>query len=169
MKSGLLATAKIGKTHGVSGFLRLYSLSGEYSHIKKLSSCYTDIPGKGMKKLDVESTREEGDLFLIRFARYSTPEMARLLSGQIMYIDRKDGPELEDGEFYIADLFGLDVIVDGMKKGEVAAVSDGAQAPLLHIRREDGKIFLVPYLEVYLSHPDFENGKIELKMPALIE
>ena len=36
MLAPLLATAKIGKTHGIDGFLRVYSLSGEYSHLKNL-------------------------------------------------------------------------------------------------------------------------------------
>ena len=38
MKATLLASAKVGKTHGVDGFLRIYSLSGEYRHLKKLTS-----------------------------------------------------------------------------------------------------------------------------------
>ena len=39
MEEQLLATAIVGKTHGVNGFLRINSLSGEYEHLLKLDSC----------------------------------------------------------------------------------------------------------------------------------
>ena len=41
----LLSTATIGKTHGVEGFLRVYSLSGEYAHLKKLREAVAVLPG----------------------------------------------------------------------------------------------------------------------------
>ena len=70
MKAMLLASAKVGKTHGVDGFLRVYSLSGEYKHLKKLKSCkLTTKDGKELF-LEVDSIRVDGELFLIRFKEY---------------------------------------------------------------------------------------------------
>ena len=39
MEEQLLATATVGKTHGVNGFIKINSLSGEYDHLMKLDSC----------------------------------------------------------------------------------------------------------------------------------
>ena len=49
----LLSTATIGKTHGVEGFLRVYSLSGEYAHLKKLREAVAVLPGGKEKLLSV--------------------------------------------------------------------------------------------------------------------
>ena len=105
---------------------------------------------------------------LIRFRGYDTPEKARVLAGGVLLIERSQAPELGEGEFYVADFYGLDVISDGVKIGTIEDTSEGAQAIMLHIRCNDGRIRLVPYLPVFLSHPDFDKGTIELLMPELL-
>ena len=45
MEARLLSTAIIGKTHGVDGYLKLHSLSGEYRHLMKIRKC-TETSGK---------------------------------------------------------------------------------------------------------------------------
>ena len=119
MKAMLLASAKVGKTHGVDGFLRVYSLSGEYKHLKNLKTCkLTTKDGKELC-LEIDSTRSDGELFLMRFKDYSTPEKARTLSQSILYIPRENAPKLKKGEYYIADLYGMEVLVDGKRVGVV--------------------------------------------------
>ena len=167
MAASLLTAATIGRTHGLEGYLKVYSLSGEYDHLMRLKECV--IAGRDGKERSalVESARSQGDLLLMRFKGYDTPEKARALSGSDLLIRRSDAPELEEGEVYVADLYGLTVMHDGTAVGEVVDTSEGAQALLLHIRRE-GRIHLVPYLPVFISHPDLEKGTIELMMPELL-
>ena len=164
----LLSTATIGKTHGVEGFLRIYSLSGEYAHLKKLKSAVASFPDGKEKLLAVSEVRSKGDLFLMKFSGYETPESARLLSGAVLKVKREDARKLRKGEYYVADLYGLSVIYNGEKAGTVKDVSEGAQAMLLQVER-DGRIFLVPNLPVFVSHPDFNKGEIELLMGDLLE
>ena len=168
MKTDLLSAATIGRTHGLEGYLRLYSLSGEVEHLMKLSSAVVRLRDGSEKKVRVESVRiMSGDAF-IRFSGFETPEKAKMLSGGVLLIDRSEGPELDEGEFYVADFYGLKVISDGVTAGTVTDTSEGSQSVLLHITRDDGRVFLVPYLPVFLSHPDLENGTLELLMPELL-
>ena len=164
----LLSSATIGKTHGVKGFLRVYSLSGDYSHLKKLKECYALFPDGREKLLSVSDISMQGDLFLMRFSGYDTPESARLLSGSILRVKRSDAHKLKKGEFYIADLYGLKLVYQGNEVGTVVSVSEGAQAMLLSIDK-DGKEYLVPYLPVFVSSPDFSTGTIELRMGELLD
>ena len=120
------------------------------------------------KLLSVSQVRFQGDLLLMKFSGYETPESARLLSGAILKVKREDARKLRKGEYYIADLYGLSVVFNGEKVGTVKDVSDGAQAPLLQVER-NGKIFLVPNLPVFVSAPDFGKGEIELLMGDLLE
>ena len=52
--------------------------------------------------------------------------------------------------------------------GKVESVSEGSQALLLNVRTEDGKIHLVPNLEVFVRRPDFEKKEIELLNKELL-
>ena len=170
MKAMLLASAKVGKTHGVDGFLRVYSLSGEYKHLKKLKSCkLTTKDGKELC-LEIDSIRSDGELFLMRFKDYSTPEKARNLSQSVIYIPREAAPKLKKGEYYVADLYGMEVLCDGKRGGVVEDTIEGAQALMLSVRKDsDGKLYLVPNLPVYVSSIDVDGNTLVLDAPYLLE
>lgn len=168
MEARLLSTAIIGKTHGVDGYLKLHSLSGEYRHLMKIRKCFCQSRDGKLTELEVDGTKVNGDSLLMRFSGYDTPEKARLLSGSVIKIDRSDAPKLRKGEYYVADLYGLDVISEGRKVGSVVETSDGAQSLLLHVECE-GKIHLVPLLDVYVGKVDIVNGTLELLAPYLLE
>ena len=134
----------------------------------KLEEAVIRLRDGSEKKVIAESIRLVSGDALIRFRGYDTPEKARVLAGGVLFIERSQAPELGEGEFYVADFYGLDVISDGVRAGTIEDTSEGAQAIMLHIRCNDGRIRLVPYLPVFLSHPDFDKGTIELLMPELL-
>ena len=169
MKERTLATAQIGRTHGFEGFVRIHPFSGEYDHLMKLSACSIKLRDGRLAEVSVRDIRLHADSMLMRFDGYETKEKAAKLSGGTMYISRDEGPHLEEGEYYIADLFGLTVLCGGQKAGTVDSVCDGAQADYLLIKLIDGRQVLVPNLPVFVSRPDFENRTITVLDSALLE
>lgn len=170
MQAKLLSTAKIGKTHGLDGALRVYSLSGEYSHLKKLDKCVVCLSDGSEVTLDVDSVRVQGGLFLMSFVGYDTPEKARKLTKGIIKIERTKAPKLKRGEFYVADLYGMDVLVGNEVVGNVISTFDGPQAILLEVRSiQDQKNYLIPLLPVYISDVDIEKNTLKLLMPELMQ
>lgn len=164
-RRNLLATAKVGKTHGLKGFLRLESLSGEFEHLEVLDEALIRTKEGKEVEVHVEDTSYHADSFLMKFSGYDSPEKARFLSGGVMYITRDRAPKLEDGEYYIADLFDLEMVLeDGLSVGRVVSVSEGSQAMLLHVQKENGKIFLVPNMKPFIGDIDFEKNTITLLM-----
>ena len=170
MKAMLLASAKIGKTHGVNGYLRLFSLSGEYSHLKKLTSCSVVTKEGRELFLDVDSILVSEGMFLIRFCGYESPEKARALSQGILYIPRDKAPKLKKGEYYVADLYNMEVLVEGNRVGVVEGTWEGAQALMLSVRTDsDQKVYVVPNLPVYVSSIDVDSNTLVLEAPYLLE
>jgi len=170
MEAKLLSTAKIGKTHGVEGFLNVYSLSGEYAHIKKLKECIIAFSDGSEKSLEILEVRAHGDHVLLRFKDYEAPEKAKNLTGGIIRITRAQAPKLKKGEFYVADLYGLAIVdKDGNKLGTVKSVFEGPQALMLEvIKDEDNKTYLIPDLPVYIEKKSIEEGTITLSMIELL-
>lgn len=163
----LLSAATVGSTHGLKGYLKVYSLSGEYDHLCALDECTLRLKDGAERAVRVEEARFSGSLFLMKFVSYDTPEKARSLTGSTILIRRDQASPLEEGELYVADLYGLEVISEGRRAGVVESTSEGAQALYLHVRTENG-IRLVPYLPVYIGKVDAENGTIEVLMPELL-
>lgn len=163
----LLSAATVGSTHGLKGHLKVYSLSGEYEHLLSLDKCILALKDGGEKEVSVEEAKFAGSIFLMKFASYDTPEKARMLTGSTLRIRRDQAMPLEDGEFYVADLYGLKVLSAGKCLGCVESVSDGAQALYLHIRTENG-IRIVPFLPVYVGSVSIEDGTLEILLPELL-
>ena len=72
-----LASAKIGKTHGLDGFLNITSLSGEVKHLEKLKEGKAELKDGRTVDLVVESVRLLSSSLQMKFAGYDTPEKAR--------------------------------------------------------------------------------------------
>lgn len=170
MSAPLLRTATIGKTHGLDGSLRVYSLSGDYSHLKKLDKCACILKDGEELTLFVEKAYFSGDIFLMKFKEYDSPERARFLSSSTISIERSKAPKLKKGEYYVADLFGMDVIYNGEKVASVEYTAEGGQSLLLSLRRIDNnKEYFVPLLPVYITNVNVDNNSLELIYPDLLE
>ena len=170
MAAPLLASATIGKTHGVDGFVRVYPLSGETAHLRKLKTCTVRTPAGEELSLSVDKTEDRGEYLLMKFAEYPTPENARFLTKSTILIPRENAPKLKKGEYYVADLYGMDVVSNGKTVGRVEYTMDGAQSLLLCVKRLDnGKEYLVPLLPVYVNSVSVENNSLELIYPELLE
>ena len=70
---------------------------------------------------------------------------AEALRGTLLTVRRSEMPPLAAGEYYHADLIGLDCIsTAGDLLGTCVAVENFGAGDVLEVRRENGKTFMVP-------------------------
>ena len=69
----------------------------------------------------------------------------------------------DDDEFYMEDLIGFDVLVDG-RKGTLTDYYDSEANPLFEISL-DGKGHLIPAAEEFIAHIDFDKRSIKFILP----
>jgi 16S rRNA processing protein RimM len=98
----------------------------------------------------------------MRLEGVSSREDVEALRGYTLCIPRAALPELGEGEYYHADLIGLEAFEGAESIGTVVDVLDYPSAECLKIERPDG--FLeVPMLPKWLDRVDVEAGKVLLK------
>ena len=131
--------AAITGAHGVTGEVRL-KLFGEGVAALKRYCAFND------SKLTVQKLREDGKGGAIaRFAEISDRNAAEALRGTLLTVKRSEMPALAEGEYYHADLIGLDCVsTDGAALGTCVAVENYGAGDVLEVRRENGKTFMVP-------------------------
>ena len=167
MKDKLLATALVGKTHGLLGYLKLNSLSGENDHLVNLKKCVLKSKNEELGAYFITDVKLQANNLLVKFQGYDTPEKAKLLSGTVMYVNREDAAKLEEGEYYVADLIGLDISYNDEAIATVEAISEGSQALYLNVRYNN-KLYYIPNMHPFVSKPDFKENKINLLMRELL-
>ena len=131
--------AAVTGAHGVSGEVRL-KLFGE--GVEALKRYHSFNAGT----LTPKSLRDDNKGGAIaRFAEVSDRTAAEKLRGTLLTVPRSAMPELEEGEYYHADLIGLSVVSStGEPLGSVVAVESFGAGDVVEIERLDGKRFMAP-------------------------
>ena len=105
-----------------------------------------------------------GDL-LVRFAEIGDRTGAEALRGTSFTIDAADRRGLDDGEFWVEDLVGCDVVgQDGASIGVIESVEFGAAQDRLAVRTESG-LFEVPFVDAIVPDVDLESRTVFVTPP----
>jgi 16S rRNA processing protein RimM len=168
----LLAVAKIGAPRGLNGFLKLHSYSGEYGHLRELKAVLVapeKTPNQAkMRKIKAVETGEWGMSAV--FEGYDSPETAKVLTGLELFLPREAVSPLKSNEWYIHDLVGLKLVLDGKTAGKIVGVLDGGADPLLEIQvYASGAHVLVPFRNEFVGTVDCEAGFMVLLAGWLLE
>jgi 16S rRNA processing protein RimM len=157
-----LAAGRIRGAHGLAGFLKVSSLSGEDAHFYRLRRCYLRRGGEFLA-YEVEAVKGRGAELLLKLAGISTSAEAAALSGQEIWVDRADASPLAAGEYYLADLCRCRLYRGPEELGKVISVCGAGASDLLEVQGASGRRFLVPFAESFLGEVDVDGGRIELR------
>ena len=100
---------------------------------------------------------------VVRFRGINDRNAAEALKGLELYIDRSslDDEELEEGEYFHADLEGLEAWdAEGRFWGTVSGVLDFGGGDLLELRDEGRKPVVIPFTLAAVPNVDLEAGRI---------
>ena len=153
----------IARPHGVTGVIRVHVFNPESTLLQELGEVFLiGEDGEEPTLVEVTSTRQGPKALLMRLAGVGSREDAEALRGYTLCIPREALPELEEGEYYHADLIGLEAFEGSEPIGKVVEIIDYPSAECLKIQRPGG--FLeVPMLPKWLDRVDIKGGRVHLK------
>ena len=129
---------KIGAAHGIKGSLRVKSFTANPLSL----GTYGALFDKNGNSYNVKNIRPQKTMTIVKFSEITTREMAEKLNGVELYIKRDKLPaDLEEEEFYIQDLVGLDVLdISDKLVGKVIDVPNFGAGDLVEIAslKDDG-------------------------------
>lgn len=138
-----VALAAVAGAHGIKGELRLKLFAHSVESLARHSHVHV-----GGRELALEDIKDGGKTAIARFEGISDRSAAEALRGQLVEIDRDRLPQLEEGEYYHADLVGLPCVDEaGKALGTVVAVENFGAGDLLEVEKTDGKRSLIPFRE----------------------
>src|SRR6056297_2843448 len=156
-----LAVGIVRTSHGVQGYVKVKSYSGETAHFSEMREVLL-IKNKREKAYRIESVKSIHDGVLIKFEGIDTPEAGKLLAGYEIWVERAASAPLAEGEFYAADVIGCHLYFQGTDVGEVKAIIENGATDLLEVKVKEGTR-IVPLTEQFIGKIDVEERTIELK------
>jgi 16S rRNA processing protein RimM len=105
------------------------------------------------RSLTLQSVRAAGAGAIARFKEVADRTAAEALRGVALTVPRDALPELDEGEYYHADLVGLPVVTpEGDSVGTVLTVENFGAGDVLDIEKADKKSFMAPMNAVTVEH-----------------
>ena len=150
--------AVIGAAHGIKGELRVKSFTGDPLAIAEYSPLYSE-DGRAFAILDI---RMQKDMAVVRFKGVADRNSAEALTGTALFVDRDMLPdELEEEEFYHADLVGLEALdLEDAPIGKVIAVQNFGGGDILEIARAGRTTVLVPFTKAAVPVVDMSGRRL---------
>ena len=104
---------------------------------------------------------------ILKFDQYNVREEAAKLTGQLLYIDKKDAMPLPEGEYYTFDIIGLEVFdLEGESLGFVTDVlKTGSNDVYVASRKGEAKQLMIPALKAVVKEINIHEGRMTVDMP----
>lgn len=159
---------RINGPHGIQGDVVVHS----YTEVPEAIADYgdlTDAAGGRPLRLKVKRATPKG--IIASVAGIGDRTTAEALKGAELWVERRQLPEPEPGEFYYEDLLGLQAVdLEGGQFGEVAGVVNYGAGDLLEIRLTGSrKTELIPFGEAYVPEIDIAGGRVVVAWPLQFE
>ena len=150
-----VALAAVAGAHGVKGEVRLKLFSDSAASLAQHENVYV---GGALRRL--LSVRDGGKTAVARFEGIADRSTVEALRGSLVEVERSALPQLDEGEYYHADLVGLPCVDrGGHELGTVVGVENFGAGDLLEVERSNGRRSLIPFRD---GIADLEDGRIVL-------
>ena len=158
-----------GPPFGLKGFVKLRLFSRETGHFSRIKEVILARAGKEETRKVAEIV-SKGNSLLVRFEGIDSPEAAGFLKGAEIIVDREYAAPLKEGEYYIEDLKGLEVLnAEGKVLGHISDVIEGGGGDLAELKLLSGETRFVPFRKEFFAEADLEGGKIVLLEPWILD
>ncbi|HEG2580826.1 TPA: 16S rRNA processing protein RimM [Campylobacter lari] len=162
MKNDLIQVAKLGKSVGLKGYVKLHNLSDFYEQFK-IGVKFFDINQKIYTIKAFDKTRS-----LVLFEGFESVETAKTLTNITLFQTieaTKETCKLKKDEYFYFDIIGCDVFENEQKLGVVEDILENGVGYLFCIKCDEKlqtkvKNFYIPYVDKYIQKVDVENKKI---------
>lgn len=160
----LLTIGKIVNTHGVRGELRVKPITDKLETFDQIKTIF--VVGRETKSYEVASVRGHKDFILMKLKGVETMNDAELLKNSEIKIDKKDAIPLEEGEYYINDLYDLHVVTEeGRALGIIADILFTGSNDVYVVRDADTKKeILIPAIKQCIKEIDLANNKMTVHL-----
>lgn len=161
----LFQVGVISSMHGVHGEVKVFPTTSDANRYKKLKEVLLDT-GKNMNESEMITLKLKGVKFfkqfvIVKFEGYDNPNDIEKYKGKPIYVTRENAVKLEKDEYYVADLYDLEVYEDnGELLGVIIDVIETGSNDVYTVRCTDGSELLLPAIKQCILDVDIENKKM---------
>jgi len=149
-----IKVGKITGAVGLKGEVKVYPYTDRDGRFEELDSVYA-----GDQVMNIEKVRYQKNLVIVKFDGVNDRNAAEALRDRFLTIDKSELRELDEDEYFIFDLIGLEAVdPQGKHIGVVSDVIQNTAQDLYEIKTDDGKKHLVPAVYEIVTDINIDSG-----------
>jgi 16S rRNA processing protein RimM len=158
---GKILIGKIVNVFGIAGEVKVYSYSGSADRFETLEHITID-----KKVYEIEGVKYTKGMPVLRLSGVCSRDDAEMLRGKEIFMDEADLEELPEGEYYIRDLIGMEVLREesGEHLGVLKDVLTDRPQDLYVVALEDGGEIMIPGVDAFVKSIDPEARTIGVSL-----
>lgn len=161
----LLQVGAILDTHGLRGEVKVFPTTDDPSRYDDLKEVELLTKEGKYLHLEVERVRYFKNLVIVKFRNYDNINDIEQYKKCNLYVTREHAVELEENEYFVADLIGLAARSDeGEELGTLTEVLTTGANDVYVIKGADGEELLVPAIRDCVREVHVEEGYVILHL-----
>lgn len=162
MKNNFVSVGKILNFHGVKGEAKLGYTKNREDFLAQVKSVYLKL-GEEYKNFEIENLRFTPKCAIVKFKGINSLNDILPYKGEVVFVDESTAREfLEEDEFLIDELVGMNVYDGDKRVGSVVGVSNNGASDLLSVKTLSKNICLVPFVKAIVTSVDMKTKRIQI-------
>lgn len=157
----------VSSAHGIRGevFVRLYAGQSDW-HLDAETLSLLLKSADALKDFHLQKITPHKDGLIVKFAEIKDRNQAEAIAKSGVYIpeDLLQSPEGEP--VFLKQIEGFAVVdKDGVSLGQISGFASNGPQDLLKVKTPEGKEALVPLVDAFLVHIDFDKQQVTMDLP----
>ena len=159
-----LQVGVITATHGIRGEVKVFPTTDDPERFLDLETVYLDT-GREKKLLTISSVKFFKQFVILKFKGIDNINDIERYKRCPLLVERKDAVALEEDEYFIADMIGIQVVTeDDEPFGTLKDVMETGANDVYVIDTEEHGEVLVPAIRECILDVDIENQKMKIHL-----
>ncbi len=157
-----LEVGLIARPHGIRGELKVRMHFEESDALDEAEVVILEPERGDARRYEVESVRGNAKGPILALREVVSREAADALRNAKIWVERSAVPPLEPGEYYLVDLVGCEVKLEGKVFGKVIRVRPDPSVDTMILTLNDGEEVDVPIVSAWVGQVDIAGKTVEL-------
>lgn len=155
---------KIVNTQGIKGDVRVIPSTDDIKRFELLNTVLI-VSKSNEVELEIENVWYHKNFVILKFKSVNDMTSAEKLKNSIIKIPDSEALPLDEGEYYIRDLYGMTVVEDGIPLGELCEILfTGANDVYVVRNKETKEEILIPAIKQCILNVDLENKVMDVSL-----
>lgn len=163
-KNDYLQVGVITSTHGIRGEVKVFPTTDDPNRFKSLKKLVLDT-GRTYLPLEIEGVKFFKQFVILKFKGIDNINDIEKYKKMPLLVSREDAVELEEDEYFMADMIGMEVVTeDGKRFGELKDIMETGANDVYVVESDVHGEVLIPAIKECILDVDVENDKMTIRL-----